>query len=1309
MPSLFHRRTRSASAQRPQMPASSSAHVAAVQAFQASHAASAINAPRGRGRGRGRGGLERTDSAGSMCERTFRRSPSPGHPAAAAAADTQPAPPVPKLPAQLPAVAQRRAASLDMPAGRLASPPMTAPQANAQTTAAALVVANQQRLAATTTQRPESGNWSINFSRPLSPLSPPQPSLASAVPRSRVLAAAISPAEAEQVTASVNSASQQPVKRKKKTVAPQLVQGSHLATGHMAAKPAQSAASDTPLPSPVASLASQSTVSTADSDSDSTPEKGRRQLRASGTLAKQPSVVREDWEGEQKHEHEHEMADVRQKEAQGLRAAAEPLNAVQSRKSLTAANVSRKLGEPTSPILLSQAAQVIPQSQAAQPIPQSQAAADSRKIGQTPAPSRTKPLAASNAQVARLPSASPTRAAHFSDRLASDMAAGQKHEPLPRSVSPAKSALKHPPSSPKHHPSPPSAAGAGSRVRGSSVTPSDASDSNLSADGQLRRKKSVRVSFGPSVDAIGVAAGPVDLDPWPVRGPRYAEQHAVTAIYGSGGKAGRPAAMPSSQEQQTDDDHIEPRPQLPSFGSVRSKAWRADSPDAVDTPRTSHLLQPPTAASASASTSLSEPSSSPGSQASVESASSDHAIGALFAQDAHAKGRQAGLAERTTPAQPAQPAQVGSVEAADNVSATKTDTSADGRTEAATEPKPKPPAVPALAVQPPTPGSDSHNPADQWALDVPGGFPVSADDLARTPVATAGSAAGSTATASSVSGPPAQAALTLNTVSTLATVAGATAADESSSDHDNDSIYSDAEEDLPDRDGDGFASIDAVVESPIVASALTHLPSPPASPLADRPRSARITVWDAAQQRWNGIAQQSRQAQGAESSRPAEPSRPAQAATLQPAAFFRQSMRAPAGPGPNEPPAFRQSMRAQAASARDPSFRQSLRLAPAASAAEPTTARPKSMFEAPSTPPSQQRAALQKRRIPSAALSRPPTTTPAARLSYDSDSESSFKKSRRTTATSGGRGTYTMRRSMRAGPSDVPAHSDGRGVARSLSPPRRRPFSPRSEPKAFRSTMRVSTDPPLQPGRSSSLFSASRKAVSPASSQAVPVAAARPSRILDDSDDEDLPRRKNSDDEPKQKAVHTTAAAALSPQMSSQPATKKKGLLSLFRNKKKADDDQAQANGAELSTLGFSSAAERDAVVAQTMARLEAAKLANGQQQQRTTTARAPASRLAPVPEQESGPPAPVHGRLQRRVSSPPVQDSWPLPPNQDALAGRLHRPSTSDGLLSAKAALLPPGTLDQVPSSETLPAVVGRGGKKKAFPLLRKAFGLKD
>ncbi|RMZ78677.1 hypothetical protein DV738_g3744, partial [Chaetothyriales sp. CBS 135597] len=1339
MTSLFNRRTRSASAQRPPYtPASNSAHAAATQAFLASSpqtaklsasaaaaalrtmsppptpvgdlqtkrmvrrssSVSAINAVRGRGRGRGRGGgLERADSTGSMSERTFRRSPSPGRPVAPPV-DPQPAPPVPKLPDQLPAKTHRRAASLDPAPLRVTSSPAAIRPAtrgssvqpiqrhhNAQT-AAAVLVTQQQRLAAL--QNQDNRSSSINFSRPLSPPPAQPPPTNRSSSRTPAASNAISPAEP-----SVRSASQQPAKKPKKKVAPQPAPGSHLAANHL----------ESPL--------SASPVPTLDSDSDSTPEKTRRQMRASGALAKQPSIVREDWEGEQQQERE--MSVTHQKGAVG-----ETPILAQGRKQLTAANVSRKLGEPITPTAAHVGNQLRPRSQ------------------------NRAALASEQGPVRRVASMSPTRGAHFPDRLTSDLAAGQKHDPLPRAVSPAKSALKQ-------TSSPIGTLGVETRPRGSSLAASDASDSNRSIDGGFRPKKSVRVSFEPSVETIGVAAGPVEPD-----SPQQYTEEGTKRISGS-------------NRSGLDDnvEHIEPRPQLPSFGSVRGKARRTDSSDAVEPQRPTHLILPRTVTSASASSS--ERSSSSVSQASVESGSSDHAIGAVFAQEAQRNGQAGSFRSERTPRESTQVDKHGFVSPAVN------DTSADSHRRL-DQANPSPYAsvrqssvVPALAVYPPSPDSEPTNPADQWALDVPGGFPVSSDDLSRVPVT-----------------PPPR-------LNGLGTRHGPTTATDEDSDHD--SIYSDAEEDLSDRDEHGFASIDAVIESPIVGAAIT----PPASPLPDRAQGPRSPAWEAAQERWSGIAKQSRQAQTVEPNEPIQPTRstqpgkprqhlqqtshesarssskqpvqpaqptpavapkapqvsqpavtitkkkkkkPSSAAIAASAAAAittanpsgattrapRQTVKIQASPSAppvspsdpvvstakapvklrpalkqtapvqSEPVPIRSSMRAQATPPRDPNFRHSMRPSSAAPTTEPRV-RPKSMVDTPSSPPSQQRVALQKKNVPSAAVYRSASSRPAIRIDNDSDSESSFRKSRKRRARSS-TGAYSMRRSMRANAPERPSQSERRGVARSLSPPRRRAMSSQPETKAFRSSMRGSEEQPSQQlRRSASMFGASLL---------------RPVRGIprrnDEGDSTDL---EDSDDEPKHK-VDAPVPTSSSPQVTNH-STGKKGLLSIFRSKKKDDDSskhddednwdaENQANGDEVSSLGFGSVAEREALVAQTMARLEASKQVNGYHGtpngNHGTIGRSRSSTLAPVPEYESGPPPPVHGRLQRRISMS-NQDSWPL---KDA-----DRPSTSDGLLRTNGSPIEPDGLDRVSSSETVPTALGRGGKKKRFPMLRKAFGLKD
>ena len=1394
-----------------------------------------------------------------MTERTF-RTPSPGRPVPRGG--PEPAPPVPKLPPNvtkpppIPTKSQRRTASLDAPPARLVPPPTYKPGVRGQSaqpvsarspqtasrspqTSAAALVMRQHR--PSELERPDSRN-SINFSYPR-PQSPPMRSPASPEPLSPISRNGISAAEAERVQYGVTQVAQQPVKKKKKKIAPQTAEGSHLSSGSMGGKPVTTPlepgpdipieAQDPPIkkkkkkPAAAAAATGQtshfppSPASTQESDSESTPEKGRRQQRASGQLLKQPSVVREDWEGEQ--EYEQGVTGAQQREEQGLSPSSDSGRTTQGKKPMTAANMSRKIEEPASatppdPSTIASAHHAVTE---AQPVTQ---------------PAQNKLLSVGEPVHRRMASLSPSRSTRFSESPASDLAAGQKHEPLPRSVSPAKSAMKY-------HSSPGGLVGDAGfpMIPGSSADPSEASDSNVSADGSIRRKKSARVSFEPGVEIVGTAAEPIENDSPTVFSPQHKEQ-------GKKGFFGRSkpvlTTIPSQEEL---DEHMKPRPQLPSFGSIRGKARRTDSSDSVETPKAERKFQLlPTVNIASSTSTSSDTSSSSLFMGGDQGISTDRAIGSIFAR-ASRKAEQA----TPTPRDPnlPLPPEVTSVEGSGYVSDTDSDTTVEdnrgvnGRIYAnhvtqskSLEPTAVAPVlpvpvpaqtgtVPALALQPPTPGMEQENPTDQWAIEVPGGFPASTDELSRT----ADAAQDTKRTGLGIEETP----TTHTAASKLPEPQPVDDSDVEASDHD--SIYSDAAEDLSDTEGDGFLSIDAVVESPVVESPRARLTSPPSSPLAERPQGgARTTSWDEAQQRWSGIAQQSRQATVAHPSQPPQPvqsiltqsipkkkkkkSAAAIAAASAPvmtrgpppesppksnnqmspypmidstnhnSGSFRQSMRGPQPPPQNEGPTMRHSMRAQAAAQPEPGFRQSMRTQ-AAAGPPAIKSRPKSMPAPPPSPPPQQRAALQKRHIPPAATSpKAAPKKPAAKLfSNDSDSESSFRKSRRSKSSGG---AYTMRTSMRAGASEAPSKPAGRGTVRSLSPPQRRPFSPPPEQKAFRSSMRSSLDtgaPTLrgQPEqkRSLSLFGRSRKTKSPTPAPPLPVSAAPRSRIVD-SDDGDAPRRQtfrsrfydssdeeeddksalrpvrgiprkkddsdstdledSSDEEPKQKAtappkINTAIAAAPSADEPRSPTTmKKKGLFSRFRSKKEKDDssksrlgvgtigerdnimkqtapaiqnakkdhdddDEEEADGAGFENMGFGSAAERDAMIAQTMAKLEAAKATNSQE-----------PNLESVPE--SPPPAsPAVPRIQRRITPQRfASDSWPLPPKIGALDHDDGRPSTADPVGLSNSSSMRPGLGERVPTSETLKTdggtpIVGRNGKKKRFPLLRKAFGLKD
>ena len=161
------------------------------------------------------------------------------------------------------------------------------------------------------------------------------------------------------------------------------------------------------------------------------------------------------------------------------------------------------------------------------------------------------PRTANGTEKARNTSSSPSRSAHFS---ASPILKPERHIPPPRSVSPAKSALKHSPASsvrtasPIANFSPPTAAST------STVSPpSETSEGAPSQDGldSGKKKKSARVSFDERAQEIEV--------------PDASTSPTAT----------------SGADEDEDDAVMRPRPALPSFGSVRRNRMQPDVAEKV--------------------------------------------------------------------------------------------------------------------------------------------------------------------------------------------------------------------------------------------------------------------------------------------------------------------------------------------------------------------------------------------------------------------------------------------------------------------------------------------------------------------------------------------------------------------------------------------------------------------------------------------------------------------------------------------------------------------------------------------------------
>ncbi|KAK3676898.1 hypothetical protein LTR78_003102 [Recurvomyces mirabilis] len=156
-------------------------------------------------------------------------------------------------------------------------------------------------------------------------------------------------------------------------------------------------------------------------------------------------------------------------------------------------------------------------------------------------------------------SMSPSRSAHFS---ATPVTSGTIHNPPPRSSSPVKSAMKHSPASSIRTASPM----ANFSPAGFKAPPSDVSDitSEASEDGMgLRKaKKKVRVSFDEETHAIDAAGA--------VASPKAITSHESIDSRG----------LSPSEDQ--DSELMKPRPALPSFGSVRrNRAMSPEMPEKV--------------------------------------------------------------------------------------------------------------------------------------------------------------------------------------------------------------------------------------------------------------------------------------------------------------------------------------------------------------------------------------------------------------------------------------------------------------------------------------------------------------------------------------------------------------------------------------------------------------------------------------------------------------------------------------------------------------------------------------------------------
>lgn len=367
-------------------------------------------------------------------------------------------------------------------------------------------------------------------------------------------------------------------------------------------------------------------------------------------------------------------------------------------------------------------------------------------------------------------SGSPGRSARFAKWLSVSASGDQVHHPPPRSVSPVKSALKQPRGnslSPDRH-----AGMVGRAVH----PPSEISDGTSVASDEGSRnaakRKPVKVSFDDEAEVVGVAASPPTSPEEFVAESAPSKSKSRMSWLGLGRKK-------HSEFVAGDDDFdqvMKPRPELPSFGSVRGNrdgGQRPPIPNFSDTESTASSEE--------------EDSAAPGVAISENLAHVDlpsHAPNEELSQAHGAKSLDESSASRAPPASEPKRSEKQSDDPGID------DAAVGGLTEhwpsAGLDPDPN---VPAISVQPATPSADERTSFDtsrssmERYTNIPGGFPSSNSDRSLKSMDTG-------------TGSP-----HVESVSKLNAMDG-----EGESD---DGVYSDAPEDV---DGDGFGSINAIVD-----------------------------------------------------------------------------------------------------------------------------------------------------------------------------------------------------------------------------------------------------------------------------------------------------------------------------------------------------------------------------------------------------------------------------------------------------------------------------------------------------------------
>ncbi|KKZ67707.1 hypothetical protein EMCG_01072 [[Emmonsia] crescens] len=645
-------------------------------------------------------------------------------------------------------------------------------------------------------------------------------------------------------------------------------------------------------------------------------------------------------------------------------------------------------------------------------------------------------------------SLSPTRTTRFSSHLAVSLTGERLHDPPPRSMSPGKSALKHPtPQSSPGHRSLNNWPKSLRALSESSDGTSAGSDDSRRAGGKKRIPK---VSFEDEPEVVGAAAMPsISQGPSVSSSPPWESG----SKYSSFARNGHGFNTSNGNGEDAFDEVMKPRPALPSFGSVRGRRGLIEDHDK----RQVH-----------------DGSSSP------RIFASGNAFGGILHQIKHTRPHDTmsfppsnpippevtsvegtgydSMSERSSssddmadPRDFAPPGDSISSFAPSEVQKTSSDRNDDTGNETAGGPR-QSENVPIISVHPATPALAEENTRSEWTR-IPGGFPspmplsehekpeLSIIDSAREPRA-----------------------VTPN--SSIHSQASSTpSVDGDESDDSSESVYSDAAENWSDPEGGGFGSINAIVDSPVShVSSYTHTPPPDSptrskadkkwtsdvslqrneprssSPLGLAYTSAPLPVVEEEVLSSSGFLSKKGNTEGSGGSRPFKIQRLQSKSSPQGrvAATVGSARVAPNG----------QQAHTSTKSNRNAAKQKGPRSKPSKRTPSDTTTRHNGEYTSQkrNDPSSTKRPTENGHIPPSGAVSaldpRSALKDPTQPAAYDSDSSSSFKRDRRSPRSTT---RYTFKRTLRT-PSDSRPHSSGgnsAGISGRSTPPtsQRRPFS----------------------------------------------------------------------------------------------------------------------------------------------------------------------------------------------------------------------------------------------------------------------------